>query len=468
MAMWALGPAELLMLLLLSSGGSMPDAVSIFPARDYFKMRDIDPNPTKLIELAGKDPTTAKTQIQQLMALRILAETPKLPPEIVKVVRDIAEGTRAKDKHGFAQHYARKVMAAIDGKIDQQPVKAKASDGLEWFPSDASIAGVIDFRLARIPGIPMASAEPLFWKFLPEKVKREVLTKSFEVLESTGNVELHRGAVAVAEGARGLEDPRIYARFSGKFNHEWIVETLRKQTPLTIEAGKGPDGMTFHYTEIERGELILALLGDNEFLLAGVPDRGAGKGMPLLQEMFDVRAKKKDSVLVGKRTKDLFAKVPAGALGMFVIDMPKENKGFFPPIFGPGALPEKAVLAITPAIKALDLQLEVVMANKNDADDLVKNISKMRERGIQELKMAEGKAAIPGFSTRPFIQLLESLQVEGKGSSTHVRLLVPEELIRNSVEMMMRLIPKDGFGPGDLPPPPPAEDKKCGELRPAA
>jgi hypothetical protein len=322
------------------------------------------------------------------------------------------------------------------------------------------MAGVVDFRLARIPGVPPPPAELLIWKFLPEKLKREILTKAFDILESTGNVEIQRGAFALSEGPKGLEDPRIYVRFSGKFNQEWIVETLKKQTPLDIKEGKGPGGEKFYYTELEREALTMAIMDDTEFLLGGVPDRrGAVKTLALVEEMLQIKAKKKDNVLVGKKTKDLIAKAPQNALGLFVIDLPDElRKNLFGRGGAPITAPSKAVLFMTPEVKALDVQLELIMANDEDAKTSVKGIFKMREEGIRELRMAEGK--IPGFSTRPIIQLLESLQVSARGSSVNVRLLLPEDVIRSTVEMMLRLIP------AELEPPAPEKEKKGAWLRP--
>src|SRR5262245_52485583 len=111
---WGLGPAEMLALLLVSSGTSM-DAVSLFPAADYFKMRSIETTPAKLLELATTDPTTPKAQIQQLLALRLLAQSPRLTPEGMRQIEAIASGTKANDKQGFAKLYAQRLLAAATG-----------------------------------------------------------------------------------------------------------------------------------------------------------------------------------------------------------------------------------------------------------------------------------------------------------------------------------------------------------------
>jgi len=448
---FGLGPAEVLILLLLSSGGSMPDAVSIFPAGDYFKMRGIETTQAKMMELAGTEPKTAKAQIQQLQALRVLASDPKLEAATLALVRDVAMGKRANDKQGFAKKYAQKVLASVGENVEPVMVKAKAAEALEWFPADATLAAVVDFRLARIPGFPQTHAEPAIWKIVPEKVKRQILEKAFEVLEETGNVEVYRGSMAMAEGNNGLNDPRLFARFSGRFNQEWLVAAVKKLTPAVIETAKGAGGETYQYMEIEG--VALALMNDSEFFLAGQFDRGMpGAGPKRLQEMLEIKAGKKDSVLKGKHLKDLFAKVPPAALGLFVMELNAQAKGVFAFLGDKVHAPDKVVLFATPAFKAIDIQFEGMMQNGDHAKTTVKGIGEFRDMGIQLLKQIEGKAPIPGFSSRPFIQLLESLQVEPKADSVHVRLLLPEDVIRSIVDMMMRAFPANNLEGRAAPP----------------
>ena len=54
------------------------------------------------------------------------------------------------------------------------------------------------------------------------------------------------------------------------------------------------------------------------------------------------------------------------------------------------------------------------------------------------------------------VLIVESVQVEGKGRSVHVRLLFPEDMMRSIVDSMMRAFPARGL---DAPPPPPAKEE---------
>ena len=67
MAMFMMGPAEILLLMLLSLGGRSADLVSLLDPRDYFKHKGIEVNISKMVELAANEPKTGADQIAQLL-----------------------------------------------------------------------------------------------------------------------------------------------------------------------------------------------------------------------------------------------------------------------------------------------------------------------------------------------------------------------------------------------------------------
>lgn len=443
MAFFSLGPAEMLLLLLFSSGGSMPDAISIFPAEDYFKMRGIETTQEKMFELASANTTTAREHVMQIQALRML-ETMNVTGADIKKVREIAAGRMGKDPTGFAQKYAQKVLHRAEGEPERPLEKAKATDAIEWFPSEAKLTGAIDFRLARIPGIRGGPGAPNLWKFLPEKAKREVLEKAFEVIEQTGNVEIYRGSVALVKPDNKGNMPRVYARFTGNFNQEWVIRTIEGFMKVRFEERKGPGGEKYQFVEIF--DVGLAFLNNNECLIAAPSNHDKGGGGKMIDEMLEIKAGKKESVLKGKHVKDMIDKVPPGAVGFLAFAEPEDLFSFLLNLPEGGA-PKKFVFFVTPAIKALDIQAEAVMRDEEKAKMAVKFVSTTRQEAIQALKNF-GMNGFPGVPTDALIQLLESVQVEGKASSVHVRLLLPEALIRSIVDSALRL------GARDLEPPP--------------
>jgi hypothetical protein len=117
----------LLWLTMTGAGSGGIDIVSLIPPREYFKAREIEPSIEKLVELAGASPTSGKTQIAQLLALRLLAteaESLKKSPILAKtreLLQEIAHGRRAKDPTGFAPVYAKRALAALEGGKEEAP-----------------------------------------------------------------------------------------------------------------------------------------------------------------------------------------------------------------------------------------------------------------------------------------------------------------------------------------------------------
>src|SRR6266446_5285691 len=373
MAMFGLGSMELLILLLMSTSGQEPDTLSFFPAKDYFELRGIKTDADKLLALASQDPDTPKAQVQQLQALRMLAENPKLIENAaaMAMIEAIAAGTKAQDKTGFAKKYAQLVLAAArDLTLESPPVKARAVDALEWFPADNTVAAAIDVRLTRIPGLPPRAAEPFFWRLIPEKVRRDILTPYFDVIEQTGNIEVQRGGFAM--NALGPGQSRICVRISGKFRQDWIIKTvspfLEKDKQGKIQEATGPGGERYAYVEVDGGTVVFAILNDSELLMATAA-RSGDKAKAVLDEMFQVKAGKKASVTKGN-LKGLLGKVPDSSFAFVVAELPELMRKEM--TLPDAAMPEKVVAFVGPALKALDIQVELLMSNKDDTTKTVK------------------------------------------------------------------------------------------------
>src|SRR5262249_26973970 len=125
-----------------------------------FQSRQIDITAAHLEELAGKLPEDAKAEVAQLLAIRWLGE------HRVEAARGtlqrIAQGQIAQDKHRFAQDYARRALAALDGQRPARPLTTENSlrQALEWFPEETTLAVAVDLTASwankpfRIPAPP--------------------------------------------------------------------------------------------------------------------------------------------------------------------------------------------------------------------------------------------------------------------------------------------------------------------------
>src|SRR4051812_39880890 len=126
MAMVAMGPMELLLILLMSAAGQPTNLASLLAPQDYFKTREIETSIERMVELAGKDPVDGPTQLAQLLAMRVLGEDDKFTksPNYAAqraVLEAIASGKKAQDRVGFAREYAQRLLARIDGAKPPSP-----------------------------------------------------------------------------------------------------------------------------------------------------------------------------------------------------------------------------------------------------------------------------------------------------------------------------------------------------------
>src|SRR4051794_29528159 len=120
--MIGIGFAEILLLALMGGGMNSTDLVALVPPGHYFQSRQIEVSLDKMVELAGRDPKDPKTQVQQLVALRHLAdESDKLKKAanyaaLRAALEAIAQGKKGADATGFAPEYGQNVLDKIDGK----------------------------------------------------------------------------------------------------------------------------------------------------------------------------------------------------------------------------------------------------------------------------------------------------------------------------------------------------------------
>src|SRR5262249_23399928 len=73
-AMIGISFIEIMILLLLGGGTSTNDLVSLLDAEEYLRARDVPTSIDSLKAVAGKVPTDGKSQVAQLLAIRLLGE----------------------------------------------------------------------------------------------------------------------------------------------------------------------------------------------------------------------------------------------------------------------------------------------------------------------------------------------------------------------------------------------------------
>jgi hypothetical protein len=431
--MMAFGFAEILVLALMSGGINSADLVDLVQPTHYFQYRQWEPSVDKMADLAGEDPKDAKGQIAQLTCLRYLVdETAALKKspryaEHRKALEAIAQGNKAQDSLGFAKDYANRVLLKLDNKKPEaaklRPVREHA---LDWFPANATLAGAIDLQHARHAG---AGNDPIkeLLKLMPEREKKQM----YEFIEKSGNIRVERAAFAWVEGT-GKRDGKIFARFTGKGNQDWMVAAFNMidegRGRMQIKVTKDAKGTRITLMEPQNGPVIM-LVGNTDLLVVGYEGHNRQQD-DLVTEVLDARSKKKASATSGP-LKDRLAKIPDKAVALLVGEAPDEMKRELGRVFDP--MPTKVTAFVERAQQGLDVHVDTSAANAEDAGKLVRKIGELRKEGIKGLKDEMQQPQRPGRPPIPFqalINVLETLQVQSKDEKVQIRAFVPDGLIQ--------------------------------------
>lgn len=418
-----------ILLLLLSGGMNTTDLVEMAQPGDFFKSRQIEPTVDQLLDLAIADPTTGQAQIRQLMALRQIAvdadnfKKAKNYATNRMALEEVAEGKRAQDPLGFAQEYARRALARLDGK-KLAPAKSRPlrEDALNWFPADTKLAFALD---ARPSGDALDDTLKQLLKLMPETAKGQM----YDQMEKWGNIRIERFAFGMVD-AEKRDDQKIFMRFTGKGNQAWIAESLTTAvggiTPLQSRQFKDADGTPITQLQQKNRAPVFLLVGQTDLLIVGY-SKFDGKHEDVVAETLDVRAKKKPHAGTGT-LKDRLAKISDKAIALLVGDLPNDE---FKRLIEPVPTKISAFVERTPM--GLDVKLESAMADAGEAAKLVETVGGLRKKGIAGLQQAMMNPPPPGTPPIPYqaiITFVESVQVQNQGDTVRIGAFMSNGLIQ--------------------------------------
>jgi hypothetical protein len=461
----------MLMFVLLGFGSNSRDLVSYLNPDDYFASRKVETRVETLLDLAGKTPETGKDQVMQLMAIRKLAANPEQARKDGRVralLTQIAERKKGTDLLGFAEEYARRALAQLDGKQPPAATMPKGSlraDAFAWFPKDSMI--VAGFDLRPVPGVAavdVTGLQELVTKFM----RKGEMDKVFDFVEKLGNARIDRFSMAMAPnpagaGGDGRPNARIYARITGKVDHRRLVSLLSDEAKLNIvrqERGRGQEMIT----TLSKGERppVFAVIGDSELLVAGYMN-DQGDHMGVLREMLEVRAGKQRSVLAGP----LAARLKKANPQTFILmagDISKDlGLGPFraPGVEGEVALPKALVMEVTRKAAGLDLGVEAVMENETDAQRLADAAQKTLREGIEDIKReVKRKPDVPKEAVDLVVKVLESVKTTAKGSSLNISVHISNDVMKAVPDLLSKLGAIPGGPQPEFKEPPKEELKK--------
>ncbi len=429
-----LGGMELAILLMFTGGRS--DLLNFVEPDHYFQSRNVPLNVQKMAELAVQSPNDPKAQVQQLLALRWLEENAEKVKKthnfqaIHDKIEKIAQGQLAQDLQGFAKGYAQYTLVAFGDKIKIPPLvvpeNSVRQDALRWFPQGATFAAVLDFRMDYSMGRKRIDAvrDQIFGMMPPDS--RE---EFYQNLEKMGNLQMDRIAFAFQE-ENDRNNSRIFIRMTGKGNHEWFVDFLVKMAPdMKIEKQKAFRGKKISILQSGKGPPVFAVIGDQELIMAGFERSFDKNHRTVLDEILDVRAGKKMSLLTGPLAKTLKS-VSAKAQGIGVGEIPRELREELSR--RPFQVVPKTILAqVQMAGTKINLSLQAELDNAKDAKTFAEDVEKLKKMGLDALKNPPPLPAnlpLPAKFYDHCRDALKSLKVEAQGNSATVTGSVSSEL----------------------------------------
>jgi hypothetical protein len=450
--MMALGPMEILILMALGGGAQTADLAALLPADMYFQSRRIAISADSMIEIASKKPEDGKTQIAQLLALRILAEQPELakkaqnPAQFIGALQRIAKGTLAKDRLGFSEEYAARTLAALgEARIGGELMKQRnmREDTLGWFPASATVVAAFDAR-DRTAGTEEGKIlRQLTAKFTKEKDWEKV----FEVAEMLGNVRIERIGIAFVEDKQAKEKERMFLRIGGKADHSRMVAAIKKlssEVPggLSVQETKDADGTPIATLRPAKDMPVVALIGDTDFVIAGFPFIASGRRVngaadpaeaDALKQLLAIRAGKEPSVIKGNGVlKEALGKLSPKASGLIAGELSEEmRKQLFGPVGGPVPPPHAFRAELVNVKEGLDLRAHLTMANADDATRMTQAIVMGQKHALDDLQKMPANAPIPASTVAALKKAIESVQAQAKGNAVEIGMFLPNEALRS-------------------------------------
>jgi hypothetical protein len=451
-------PFQVLFFLIFNGGGGANDLVSLLDADNYFKSRGIEVSLDKMVEQAGKEPVDAKTQIEQLLSIRVLSEDPdiaKTDKRVVPLLEQIASGKKYQDKLGFAKEYAGRALARIKGKappVRSMP-KDATTDALRWFPEQSTMVGSLDLRsTTKVARDNSKQLRLALKKMMPDLLEKEL----FKFAVNVGNVRLDSISFAYQHDAANPRAGRLYFRVTGLANHKDLADYFRNVLPpsVQIKERKGPkdEPITVFEFKNQHDAPAFALVGDTDLAFAVYPDRGnpGNHSLELLDGILEIRAGKKANVTKGPLAAAL-KKVPPTAFALFTGELTEDLRAGMLGPFSPFKAAPKAMHAeAVRSDKEIGIHLHFTMLNADDAKTFHTDLEGLKEKAIAELKNLPARIQISEKSVKTLTKALEGIKLKATGTSVTGGGTATQETSRAFLELIEKSIRRD-FG-GGIPP----------------
>lgn len=444
--MVGIGFAELLLLLLTTSGQMTNDLVSLIPTEDYCQHHKIELDSTTMMKLADTEPSTPEKQIQQLLAIRWLGEhftNVKEPKQVKALLQQIAAGKKVNDAHGFAKLYAKRALAHIEKKplpVPQIPKGETINSTLNWFLPSVDLAVGLDFR-SRQPLQPMKKS-PLremtkrMTRFIGPGDKREI----YQAINAMGNIQIDHVSLGIEwdqqELAQGSIEPhRLMIRVRGSWNTNWL-KTLYTQFlgNHKIETRKEKDGQSILLTRIPNGAPGIAVIGNHEAIFAGYWSI-TKKHLEVVEEILAIRAGKNKN---GYQRGDLAKVTDKASKEAHLLIAAKSYPQMQQMVQGLPFLP-KNVLVTGTQEKGLTLQVQAQFKDEVEATAVKQALTQLKDMGLKQLKAAP-KNIVPEQVQKTLVNQLNETKIFADGATANVKATIDPEAIITMVRAWFDLL----------------------------
>jgi hypothetical protein len=278
---------------------------------------------------------------------------------------------------------------------------------------------------------------------MPPQAKQEV----YRFLDKVGNLRIDRIAFGyrttpgeLAPGQRPQE--RIYLRITGQGDARRLIDFIRREMPeAKVEETKGPQGEAVTLLSGARPPAI-AFIGDTEMVVAGPGGDEAGVALEILQQVLEIRAGKKPSVVQGPFAEALRGS-PTNGQGLLMGALPEglrqelQRSPF-------GAAPQSIALDLLPgkAGDGFEVRFRGTMAKADEAKQFAAAARKLIDQGVAQLDQLPNdfKKPVKPETIQALKKMLQSIEIAADGPGVAGRLAVTAETLQAVSDLVNQLL----------------------------
>jgi hypothetical protein len=403
-------------LLLLGQTGPASDLLWIIDADQYFVDQSIKPDARAMLELGGRQPRDAQSEVAQLLAIRWLGEHHAV--DAIPLLRKLVEQRPDSPFAVFARDYARQALALMDNRIESASGRSwqDLRSSLRWFPREMTFALAFDLT-ARWATKPCQS-QAFQWvvdAFLKDAGSQIALAR---FANNVGNIRIERIALSQTSTKEGSQSDTMI-RVTGQWHRDRLsryLAILTESPPFWERRVSAGVPVTLYV--LGQG-CIVALIGDQDLVLVNYwsPE----KSLMALQHLLAAREGKAPGILAGPLAASLRADC-RDADGIVVGRVPRELGDEMSQGLGPiKVVPDE--LTVRFRVKNdIHVDFQARMKNAQDAAAAVEQVASYRIEQMAALRKLSATEAAASL-----LQAVGTIKVHPDGTLIRMSAQIPRD-----------------------------------------